>query len=330
MHRSQRRPRTIGEVRDALRPELPARFFSRNPARAAKLLVAFGSLTVHILVTAHASGIPLFPVVYAVSLLASANGLAFAFFYFHEAQHGAVFADTGVRFFSSLFAGTPFLLTPAGWRSWHTHHHRHTSMRADLDRPRHPAFDDVEHPTERVHAYLKHMHWRKPSTWMVMVFAIASSHAHAIITNLAGNNVIGLHRRRALVEYAAVLTLWCTPLAVLPLDVALAGYLAPVLLANMIASMYVISNHCGSALTERNYPLVNTRSVYILPHHEWSHMHFGRHVEHHLFPSVTHDKLAVVTRLLREKFPGEFEECSLPQTLRSIVTREQPFPPLVR
>ena len=322
-------PLTVEEVRDALRPELPASFFSRNPRRLAHLLLAFGALAAHLVVVDRFRDSADFPALYAVSLLVAGNCLSFAFFYFHEVLHGAVFAGPRIRFLTALVAGTPFLLTPTVWQKWHAHHHRHTSMPADFDRPRHPQFDDMEDPTTRVHAYLKHLHYRKPTTWVLMAFTVVFSHGYAALANLAGSNVIGLGRARTLAECAVVLVLWTAPLVALPLEVGLLGYLAPVLLANLIASAYVISNHCDSPLTGRNYPLVNARSVYLFGRGGWSHMQFGRHVEHHLFPAVTHDKLEVVTRLLRQKYPADFEECALLATIGRVLRRNEPFPALV-
>ncbi|MFT5173268.1 MAG: fatty acid desaturase [Gammaproteobacteria bacterium] len=327
--RNDAKPLTIGEVRKKLLPELPDGFFNRAPHRVVYLLVAFGALALNILVVAHAQSSPYFSGIYVICVLVNGNCLSFAFFYFHEAQHGAVLRDGALRFISTLLAGAPFLLTPTGWRKWHAYHHRYTSMAEDFDRQRHPEFDDVNASSTRVHVYLKQMHYRKLTTYFVLLLSIASSHAYAVIKNLRGPNVVHLPRTRVLVEYAAVVLLFCTPLVLLPIDVGLLGYLAPVLIANLIASTYVISNHCASAVTVQNYPLLSATSVYLLRRLEWSHMHFGRHVEHHLFPSVSHDKLATVSKILRVKFADDFKEASLPTTMSNILSSENAYPPIV-
>lgn len=130
------------------------------------------------------------------------------------------------------------------------------------------------------------------------------------VERLTGGGVKKIPLLKATVEYALVLTLFALPIIFLDTKAALLGIYLPIFIGHLICNVYILTNHNNDPLTEENYPLLNSTSVYI-PFFAWTHMGFGRHTEHHIYPHVSHDKLRHVTALLRETHEKNFREDSL-------------------
>ena len=75
--------------------------------------------------------------------------------------------------------------------------------------------------------------------------------------------------------------------------------LAPMLLANAGVMAYITTNHMLRPLTEAPDCLATTMSVTTLPAVDLIHLHFSHHVEHHLFPSMSHRYYPLVRHSLR-------------------------------
>jgi fatty acid desaturase len=64
-------------------------------------------------------------------------------------------------------------------------------------------------------------------------------------------------------------------------------YVLPVLVANAVVMSYIATNHFLNSLSSVNDPLTNSLSVRGPRWLETLHLHFGYHVEHHVFPTVS-------------------------------------------
>src|SRR5262249_40575982 len=77
----------------------------------------------------------------------------------------------------------------------------------------------------------------------------------------------------------------------------------PLIVANTIVMMFIMTNHNLSPLSPVNDPLVNSLSVTLPRALEWLTLDFGFHTEHHLFPAMSARHGRVVRAALLARFP---------------------------
>src|SRR5262249_43233933 len=124
-----------------------------------------------------------------------------------------------------------------------------------------------------------------------------------------GQTVLWVHSRRrrfaafqwtrALIETALVAAWWIAlGLAIGPRG-ALLIIVVPMLLANAVVMAYITTNHMLRPLTEQPDCLATSMSVTTLRAIDAVHLHFSHHVEHHLFPAMSHRYYPLVRQTLR-------------------------------
>ena len=84
-----------------------------------------------------------------------------------------------------------------------------------------------------------------------------------------------------------------------------------------LTNAYMITQHFTRPMSDRPDALLTATSVYVL-RPGLSYMGFGRHVEHHLFPSVSHRELGPVSAYLAAHHTGEFKNVPLSSALREL------------
>jgi fatty acid desaturase len=89
------------------------------------------------------------------------------------------------------------------------------------------------------------------------------------------------------------------------------AFALPLVIANVVVISYILTNHSLSPLTEINDPLVNSLSVTLPPILERLHLHFGLHVEHHLFPSMSSAHAPKVRAQLMARWPERYQSLPL-------------------
>ncbi len=323
-----RRYFTIEEIRKGLLDELPEGFFSkRSPTRVLYLLSAYTALFLHLYVTVRFVDGQLGWFYYVLTLIISTNFLTFCFFFLHEALHGSVFKNKKLVFITSFLGGIFFLVAPSIWRKWHNHHHLHTAMPCDYDRFPAPELDP-ELANASIVGKIQHLpkiiSFFNPFFYLSAITVIPGSHLMVYVENLIFENELKFNLKPITFEYALVIACFFAPLIFLPGKLAFLGFYLPVGVANIICGFYIITNHNDSDLTlEKNYILNTSLSVFFSRKLNVTHMQFGRHVEHHIFPGVSHDKLRVVTCLLRKKYPNEFKEKNFFSAMCSILTKKR-------
>jgi fatty acid desaturase len=92
-------------------------------------------------------------------------------------------------------------------------------------------------------------------------------------------------------------------------------YLLPLVFANSLVMMFIMTNHNLSPLTAINDPLVNSLSVTLPRPLEFLTLDFGYHVEHHLFPTLSGRHGRTIRAKLREKFPDRYQSMPLTSAL---------------
>ncbi|MCG8653356.1 MAG: fatty acid desaturase [Pirellulales bacterium] len=319
---------TIADLRKSLTPQLSGEFFRPHRGRVIFLIVAYLAALLHFACTSfYLSGdVPL--AVCVVSFLLAANTGTFFFFFMHEVLHGGVFKNKALISFTSFLSGVPFLCSPYVWRVWHNHHHRHTAEKVDTDRPFHPDFDEGSGFRYWFHDFAKRLRYPRLQSYIVPWFVISGHHLLMLLQSWAGVGPLTMNKKRAVAESLAVYLLFFLPLVFLPWRLSLFGLYLPLLIAHLICNTYILTNHFDNPLNEVNCPLDNSTSVYLLPGFPFTHMGFGMHVEHHIYPHVTHNKLAEVRRLLRQQYPDHYRERPIISVMHAIFARQPGFGPI--
>lgn len=314
--------KAIPELRKMLKPRLSQHFFKRSPSRILYLLAAYIMLALHVLVTQLATSGELLWGFFILSLFICVNTSSFFFFFFHEVLHGAVVRRGRAMKLLGFLSGAPTLCAPAIWSRWHNLHHAKTAGAEDPDRARHQEYDDYSKLRTRIHAALKRFHLTDLPSYIVPFGVIMGHHFMMYIDMVCSKrNPIRLRVQLSL-EYLLVLVLFISPSLILPIETAILGVYLPLILGQMICNLYILSNHNSRLLTRKNLPLLNSLSVHLHKNSPITHMGFGRHVEHHIFPEVGHNRLKELTPILREKFPDSYSEVSLTEALKAIYTRK--------
>jgi fatty acid desaturase len=285
-------------LRAAIAAELPPGAFVRQPLRVLLIvpLVALIAGLSALLLT------PALPWVLIVpALLVLANAYVALMFFGHEVAHGATVSSTRVQDAVLWASCAIFVVSSHLWRHWHNRlHHGRTNV---------PGFDpdhyDLLADLARSPALVR---------WLTTRFAPGSgrwpSAFYLFITFTVQGQIVlwtysrrhrmhGFRWARALGETAVVAAFWIgLALAVGPRG-ALLIIVIPMLLANAIVMAYITTNHMLRPLTDQPESLATTMSVTTLRPIDAIHLHFSHHVEHHLFPAMSHRYYPLVRASLR-------------------------------
>jgi fatty acid desaturase len=128
-------------------------------------------------------------------------------------------------------------------------------------------------------------------------------------------------KRVVYAESAAMLAFWLAVLALIGPWSFLFVYVVPVLVANAIVMSYIATNHFLNPLTEVNDPFANSLSVTSPRWLELLHLHFGYHVEHHLFPTMSGRHAPAVRDVLRQLYGQRYLTLPHAQALRLLYSR---------
>jgi fatty acid desaturase len=123
-----------------------------------------------------------------------------------------------------------------------------------------------------------------------------------------------------MLETSGMAAFWTTLGVLAGAHGAVFGIVIPFIVANIIIMSYVVTNHMLCPLSERTDSLRTTLSVRTSPLFDLLHLHFSHHVEHHLFPSLSHRYYPLVRASLMRHVPASY--CSPPhwKALRVLFT----------
>lgn len=302
----------------ALKPRLPAAVFRPAGSRLAWLPVHLAVVVMATMAIArHWVPWPLVP------LLSLAIGMSFAGLTFlgHELLHGAIVRGSWGRLIPILawVCFAPFALSQQLWVVWHNRVHHSTTNRLGVDPDMYPSLD----------AYRS----RRATRWTIDNFALGGGRLRGLLSLLLGFMaqskdmlVIGRTRlgmsarehRQAILETVLAVALWlAVGLLVGPVPFLFA-YVLPILVADVVVMGFILTNHCLSPATDINDPLVNALSVTAPRWFEWLTLHFGFHVEHHVFPSMSLRHARRVRAELLEGWPERYETMTVLTALRAL------------
>lgn len=306
-------------LRARVRGELPPHAFRRRPGR---ILLAIPLLAA---IVGASWGLAVAPLPWYLALMGSLviSQLYVALMFFgHEVAHGATVRSQ--RFQNAVLACSlpVFVVSPHLWRHWHNRlHHRHTNVPGiDPDR-----YDRLEELASTPPLF----------QWFTMRLAPGSGHwmsaFYLFITfTLHGQVVLWVYSRRrapsgyrwarAVLETALIAAGWIALGAWLGPRGAVLVILLPMLLANATVMAYITTNHMLRPLTREPNTLGTSMSVTTLRLLDLIHLHFSHHIEHHLFPALSHRYYPLVRQSLRRHAPDLYLAPTHWQALATLYT----------
>lgn len=309
--------RPIASYASAVRPHLPASVFA--PAR-----VRLWWLPVHAAIIATLAwtiatdriGTGLWP----VASLVIGVSMALVAFLGHEVLHGAIVRGRLAIHVLGWLCLLPFTVSPTLWTNWHNRVHHHHCAQVGRDPDMYPTLAEYESQLAmRIMADYFGLGARRWRSFISLVFGFTGQSQQMLWQARMLRILTPRQHARAIVEFLLGAAVW-TGVAFAIGGVAFVFvYAIPVLVANVIVMCFILTNHCLSSLTpEVNDPLVNSLSVTLPRPLEWLSLHFGYHVEHHVFPSLSARHHRVVRAALREQFADRYQSMPLTHALRQL------------
>lgn len=286
-----------GALKALVRAELPPAVFRRHRARVLLGLPIVAIIVGGSLLVAGPAPVYALPVLYLII----ANAYVTLMFFGHEVGHGAMGVSSRVQTGVLFVTGAVFLVSPHLWRHWHDRvHHPHANV-PGLDPDRYDSLDELQRT------------WR-PLRWLTVRLAPGSGHWLSVAYlplafTVHGQVVLWVYSRRArwpgfrwgraVGETALIAGAWTALGAWLGAGGALLVIVVPMLLANAVVMSYVATNHMLRPLSARGGALTTALSLTSPRLVDAVHLHFSHHVEHHLFPGLSHRHYPLVRAALR-------------------------------
>lgn len=201
----------------------------------------------------------------------------------HDGMHRTLFSTARRNWAGSVLLGSTFLMSFTAYRVLHTRHHKF------LGDPRDP--DDY-------HNYIKH-----PALVWALHFVrltIGSLLYVMAIPILAIKFGTEEERRRILVEYGILLTIYSVVLRFVPGTILFVAWVIPLLI---VGSMVAIRGFTQHGITDATDPYIASRTILPHPLVGFLLLHENYHLEHHLFPEVPSYHLPELHKLVWPQLP---------------------------
>jgi len=153
---------------------------------------------------------------------------------------------------------------------------------------------------------------------MSLMFGLTGQAVQVMLSSRRTKLLTPRLHRRVMVETAMGVAVWAAVAAVVGWPAFIFVYVLPLIVANMVVMTFIVTNHNLSPLSKINDPLVNSLSVTLPRVLEWLTLDFGFHVEHHLFPTMSHRQGRVVREVLRAQFPERYQSLPLTDAIRRL------------
>jgi len=301
-----------------LRPHLDTAVVAAAPSRLAWLALHAAVVVAGIWAIAGAG------LAWPLELLISLPiGLSFAALAFiaHEALHGAIVRPRWARLLVGGIGFAPFLISPRHWIAWHNRlHHAHTGT-PGVDPDMYPTLECYQ--SSRFARTLDRVSFggRRLLGVVSLLFGLVVQSLEVLLGSGPRSRYLNRRQRGlALGETAAAVALWGGLAAWLGAGVLVFGWLIPLGIGGAVVMAYILTNHSLSPLTAINDPLVNSLSVTVPCWFSAYSLHFGLHIEHHLFPAVSGRHAPAIRELIRARWPERYQTLPLSRALALMFT----------
>jgi fatty acid desaturase len=297
----------------AIRPDLPATAFAPAWSRVLWLPVHAAVIVglAWLLATGRLPGWS-----WPVASLVIGCSLAGITFLGHETLHGGVVRGRLPIRIVGWFGFLPFTVSPQLWMAWHNRVHHNHCGKPGIDPDMYPTLEEYQtRRAARIMADYFGIGRRRLMSFSSILFGFTGQSTQMLFTARKRGFLTPKLHRRAIAETLLGVAFWATVAVLVGFVPFLFVYVLPLVVANSIVMMFIMTNHNLSPLTDVNDPLVNSLSVTLPRPLEWLTLGFGYHVEHHLFPTMSTRHGAAVRAAVRAHYPGRYQSMSLGRAL---------------
>ena len=310
--------RPLSYYAKAVRPSLPADAFDPVPSRlvwlALHLAVIVGGT---LALVAHVGG-PWARPLWSLLIGSSFAGCAFVG---HETMHGAVVRNRVLRQLIGWVCFLPFSLSPRLWVAWHNKTHHGNTMRDGVDPDAFPTLETYKVSATARLADKVVVGRHRPLGFLTLLLGFTGQSTQMLLVwSRKTDALTPAGRRLVALEAALQWGTWAAVAWLVGLSTFVFSFLIPLYIGNLVVISYILTNHNLSPLTEVNDPLLNSLSVEVPSFVHRYHLHFGLHVEHHLFPSMSSARSPLVRDVLREKFPERYQSMPFHTAMYRLMT----------
>lgn len=292
-----------------VRPLLPEEAFV--PARSRALWIPVHYTIMAMVGWALATGLVPWPL-WPLASLVIGGCMGGVTFVGHEALHGGVVRGRALIRIVGWLCFLPFMVSPQLWVAWHNRVHHNHCGKVGIDPDMYPTLAEYKtHRAAKITADYFALGERRLRGIASLLFGFTGQSLQMLI-NAGKTGVLPPHlHRRAIIETLAGVSVWtAVGFLVGPLAFVFV-FVLPLIVANAVVMMFILTNHNLSPLSAVNDPLVNSLSVTLPRLLEWLTLDFGFHVEHHLFPTMSARHGRVVREVLRTRFAGRYQSLPL-------------------
>jgi fatty acid desaturase len=240
----------------------------------------------------------------------------------HEALHHALTKNRLVEKLVGYAGFGLYGLSPTLWVAWHNQAHHGNTGRpvADPDGFGRLGFWERNALVRTLEKFAPGSGHKRSGAFLFFWFSL-----HSLLVLVFHSRRNGYYarvsKRTVYTESAALWAFWLAVLALIGPWSFLFVYVVPTLVANAMVMSYIATNHFLNPLTEVNDPLANSLSVTGPRWLEALHLHFGYHVEHHLFPTMSGRHAPAVREVLRRLYGERYLTMPHARALRLLYAR---------
>jgi len=305
--------RSLSSYVRELRSTLPSGVFA--PARSRLLwLPVHLSIIVAVIGAIATDRVPwlLWPVA-SIVLGVSYAGITFLA---HETLHGGVVRGRRLRRVIGWIGFAPFVVSPRLWMAWHNRQHHGNTNLPGVDPDMYPVLREyndsrlVRTITDRFA-----LGGRRWTGVLSLLVGFTGQSTQMLLTARRRGLLSGPQQAVAFLETFLGLAVWAAVCTLVGPTAFLFVFGVPLVVANVMVMMFILTNHGLSALTDVNDPLVNSLSVTVPRWLDWLTLGFGFHTEHHLFPAMSTRHAPAVRDAVRAKWPERYQSMPLGSAL---------------
>lgn len=286
-----------------IRPHLPEDAFKAAPSRL------FGGLIISLFIIAGSVIIATMNLACPINLLISLllgvlfSGLGFLG---HEILHGTVVRKRWLQSFLGGIAMLPFCTGAELWRSWHNlTHHVHTQDE-ELDPDAWSTFEFLMTRPVFKKMYRFPLWFRKCFYALFLTINFTFVSFLRVLPYIRGEAKV--HRHKVLLQFVLPWFIWIAIIIVVGPINGIFIFIVPHLIANIIVSTYIATNHNLNPMVDVNDPLANSLTVTVPWILDKIHFNFSYHVEHHVFPGMNPKYYPLVKKQLKKMWPERYNE----------------------
>lgn len=309
--------RPIPNYRQLIRRALPDRVFQPDFSCLWWFPVHLGIFAAGIYVlVAHFN-----PWIAPIVALVMGHSMACMGFLAHDIAHGGTVKRLFWRDTLAMIGFSSLFISPLLWRKWHNSDHHNNTQIKGVDPDHLFTIEDYKHNPILKFLYKIHPIARNVIIFGSFTFRMTQQQLRMLITYLMDRETRPSEKVNMVLQELVMVGAWVAVTLPFGMHVLAWGYLVPLMVCNTIAISYIATNHFLNPLADERDVLATSLTVTLPKGLRWLdswHQHFGAHVAHHLFPTVSGRFTRQIEDKAAELFPDRYHSMSIFTALKML------------